>query len=107
MFLIESQAGGNIRTLEDGIWWSVTTISGVGYGDRYPITTLGRILGGVQQMLGLISLGAIISFIGVDISRRLDDKNRAQQTERQMEIDKRLESIERKIDFLVKDQHAK
>lgn len=36
-----------------GIWWSVSTLLTVGYGDIYPITTLGKILGTVITFLGV------------------------------------------------------
>jgi voltage-gated potassium channel len=34
----------NIKTAGDAIWWSVTTITMVGYGDKYPVTAEGRIV---------------------------------------------------------------
>lgn len=36
-----------------GLWWAVATLTTVGYGDIYPITTIGRILGAVIALLGI------------------------------------------------------
>jgi voltage-gated potassium channel len=43
---------GNITTAEDALWWAITTITTVGYGDRYPTTTEGRMVA-----VGLMTVG--------------------------------------------------
>jgi voltage-gated potassium channel len=45
-------------SIPESLWWSVVTVTTVGYGDAYPITTLGRILGGIVALLGT-GIGAI------------------------------------------------
>lgn len=52
--------GANILNAEDALWWSVVTITTVGYGDYYPITGEGRIIATVLMLVG-ISLFATIS----------------------------------------------
>jgi voltage-gated potassium channel len=43
----------NIKTAEDAIWWALTTITTVGYGDRYPVTSEGRVVAGVLMCAGV------------------------------------------------------
>jgi len=35
------------------MWWAVTTISTVGYGDMYPVTALGKVLASIIAILGI------------------------------------------------------
>lgn len=49
--------GANIVTLGDAAWWTLTTLTTVGYGDRYPVTGTGRLLAGALMLggIGIIS----------------------------------------------------
>lgn len=51
---------GNITTLDDALWWAATTITTVGYGDRYPVTTEGRAIAVFLMFLG-ISLFSLVT----------------------------------------------
>jgi voltage-gated potassium channel len=48
-----------IVTFGDAIWWALSTITTVGYGDLYPITTEGRIVAGTLMVGGITLLGVI------------------------------------------------
>jgi voltage-gated potassium channel len=49
----------NINTFGDALWWAVTTMSTVGYGDRYPATLEGRVIGAGLMVAGIALLGVI------------------------------------------------
>lgn len=53
----------NIRTPSDAIWWSYVTITTVGYGDRFPTTNLGRIVGVLLMTSGVALFGVFTSFL--------------------------------------------
>jgi voltage-gated potassium channel len=52
--------GERIHSFFDALWWSLTTMTTVGYGDVYPVTTAGRIVGGFTMLVG-ISTFAIVT----------------------------------------------
>jgi voltage-gated potassium channel len=54
----ETLPESNIRTADDAMWWAFTTMTTVGYGDRYPITTEGRIVAVVLMTAGVGLFGA-------------------------------------------------
>jgi voltage-gated potassium channel len=49
----ETAPDSNIKTAEDAIWWAFTTVTTVGYGDRYPVTTEGRMIAVVLMCAGV------------------------------------------------------
>ena len=55
--------GSNIKTFSDGLWWAVTTVTTVGYGDRFPTTTEGRILAVMLMLVGISLVGVITASV--------------------------------------------
>jgi voltage-gated potassium channel len=53
----------NITTGGDALWWSFVTITTVGYGDYYPVTQLGRIVGILVMFSGVGIIGALASIL--------------------------------------------
>lgn len=58
-----SAPDASIRTFADALWYSLVTISTVGYGDLYPVTIPGRFLGVVFILLSLGLLAFLIGFL--------------------------------------------
>lgn len=45
--------GSNIQTIGDALWWSLVSITTVGYGDFFPVTTAGRIASALLLIVGI------------------------------------------------------
>jgi voltage-gated potassium channel len=61
--LEQSAPGANITTASDALWYVIVTISTVGYGDQYPVTTGGRILGAVIIVIGVGIFGTFTGYL--------------------------------------------
>lgn len=60
---VETAPESNIKTAEDAIWWAYVTITTVGYGDRFPVTTEGRLIASVLMTAGVGLFGTFAGYI--------------------------------------------
>jgi voltage-gated potassium channel len=49
----------NIKTPSDAVWWAFVTITTVGYGDKFPISTEGRLVAGFLILFGVLMMATI------------------------------------------------
>lgn len=59
---VENKPESNIKTAEDAIWWAYVTITTVGYGDKFPVTTEGRIIAAILMTGGVGLFGTFTAF---------------------------------------------
>jgi voltage-gated potassium channel len=75
VYLLERDTeGSNIHTLGQSVWWSITTVSTVGYGDYYPVTAGGRVVASLIMAIGVMTLAVITAQVA---SSFLDQSARA------------------------------
>jgi voltage-gated potassium channel len=68
--------GSNIKNFSDGLWWAMTTVTTVGYGDRFPVTTEGRILAVVLMIMGISLVGVITASVAAWFVKISDTESR-------------------------------
>jgi len=56
---VEQVEGANIKTPSDAMWWSIVTMTTVGYGDKYPTTTIGRVIASFLMVSGVGLFGML------------------------------------------------
>jgi voltage-gated potassium channel len=77
----------NITTIGDALWWAVTTITTVGYGDRYPTTTTGRLIAFGLMIAGIALLGVVTATLASWIVERVSAENAAEGAATAAQVD--------------------
>lgn len=62
----------NIATFGDALWWSATTVTTVGYGDHFPVTTTGRLVAVALMLVGIACIGAITAGVAAWLVAQVD-----------------------------------
>jgi hypothetical protein len=63
LFVEEGADGANITSASDALWYTVVTISTVGYGDQYPVTNAGRMIGTLIIVVGVGIFGTFTGYL--------------------------------------------
>ena len=66
MLMVEVERAAPNATIKSGgdaLWWALTTVTTVGYGDMYPVTTEGRIIAAVLMLIGIALFGAMSAIV--------------------------------------------
>jgi voltage-gated potassium channel len=85
--------GTKITSLGDAFWWAIVTVTTVGYGDVYPVTTGGRVIGSFLMISGIAILGVLISTLGAGLIESRMKKNKVED-DRKKVIKERIDVLE-------------
>jgi voltage-gated potassium channel len=94
--------GAKIHTMEDGAWYAITTMTGAGHGDMVPVTSLGRLVASVLQIVGVALFGSVVAFVSVELLRYQEDYYVRKIIERMDAQDQKLDELKKHVDYLVK-----
>jgi voltage-gated potassium channel len=92
----------NITAPADGFWWALTTMTTVGYGDRFPVTTTGRLIAAALMLVGIALLGVLTASIAAWFIREVGQRDEANLEP----VEDRLARLELKIDHLLAMQSS-
>jgi voltage-gated potassium channel len=88
-----NQPGATINSFGNAVWWSITTVTTIGYGDLYPVTVTGRVIA-VALMIGGISLvGVVTASIASWIVQRVSETETANQAATTAQIEELRDEI--------------
>jgi voltage-gated potassium channel len=102
MHNIESQVpNSQIKTLLDALWWCVSAVTTVGYGDIVPVSDIGRIVALFYMFFGIIMIAILLSVITTTVYKKRFEKEGREKREHELnnlknELIQRLSDIEEK-----------
>lgn len=71
--------GANIGGFGEALWWALTTVTTVGYGDQYPVTTTGRFVAGGLMLSGIALLGVVTASFATWLIEKISEVEEASQ----------------------------
>ena len=92
-----NQPGANITNLGNAFWWAIVTITTVGYGEYFPLTFVGRVIGVLVMLTGI---GTAVVIVTIFADRRLKDLE--SRLKPKTDVHARLFGAETKTDIKVK-----
>lgn len=94
-----SAPGANIQTFGDALWWAMTTVTTVGYGDRFPVTGTGRFVAAGLMLSGIALLGIVTA----SLASWLLDKVREVEAELQAATRRDVDALAAEVRALRRD----
>jgi voltage-gated potassium channel len=61
---------GALQSWGDAVWWALSTMTTVGYGDFVPVTTTGRLVAAVVMVVGVAIIGAVAAVVALTVTRQ-------------------------------------
>ena len=90
-----------ITSLPDGLWWAVTTITTVGYGDTFPRTSIGRGIGVALMLLGV----ALFGLITANLAALFVEEQESETLVQLRQINERLARLEASLPPPASERH--
>ena len=104
IFYVESpHPDSEINSMLDAVWWTVATVTTVGYGDIVPITETGKIVAIIYMFFGIGFLAIFLSVMGTRFYSRRFEKEDREFTNYQKLILERIDNVEKIQEKIQKD----
>ncbi|WP_342768382.1 ion transporter [Kushneria sinocarnis] len=109
ILLVEGPAPQSpIETAGDALWWAFVTITTVGYGDYYPVTTAGRVIAVFLMIAGVGLFGSFAAYVSsLYVSEESEDDDRQHRASREMirHLNHRVEELTEEVRGLRSELH--
>lgn len=92
---------GSIKTFADALWWSIATVTTVGYGDYSPVTITGRFIAAGLMVAGIALLGVVTATLASWLIQRVaeqDEQSQAATREQVLELSEQIAALRRELE---------
>ncbi len=90
--------GANIHDYGSALWWGIVTMTTVGYGDKFPVTGLGRAVAVVLMLVGIGLLGVITATVASFFVQEHTDANKAKIEQSHQDLTAQLDALGARLD---------
>jgi voltage-gated potassium channel len=78
VYLVESTIQPNaFGSIPQAMWWSIITLTTVGYGDIVPISPIGKVISAITAVMGVASIALVTGILGAGFTKRMEYKKAA------------------------------
>ena len=81
LYLLEGELHEGFASIPEAMWWSVITLTTVGYGDVSPITGLGKVVGGLTAVMGVMTVAMMTGIVASSFAHKMSLRKEALQNE--------------------------
>ena len=92
---VETDPASNIKSADDAVWWAITTMTTVGYGDRFPVTTEGRFVAVLLMASGVGLFGTLSGLLAAWLIGPSNEREKSEIAELKQELAALRQAIER------------
>ena len=92
-----------INNFGDAVWWAVSTVTTVGYGDKTPITTMGKVIAVFLMIGGISLLGVVTATLASWVVQRVAEEDAANRVATAARIDELQADMQQRIDALTEE----
>ena len=85
--------GANIDDFGDALWWAITTVTTVGYGDRFPVTGTGRLIAVALMLAGIALLGVVTASFAAWLIQRVAEVEEKSQALTRRDIEELTQEV--------------
>ena len=103
------EPGASIRAFGQALWWALTTITTIGYGDTVPASTQGRFIAALLMIGGVALIGVVTATLASWIVSLVEEENAEQEAATQAQVaalQQQVSELSERIDRLLEERES-